>query len=470
MIGVHLRPSAVSCLSGHESVGRLQYNRPAMNLSFFLETFRLGVNNLHLHKLRSFLTTLGIIFGVLSVITMVAIGEGGKRQTLKAVEQLGSTNIILRSVQPRESNQSASRRDFQLIYGLKRGDFTDIMQQVTDGQLPSVRKIVPLRDAGLDVVRDENKANAAAIGTTPDFLGVANLSINSGRFFDDDDMANKRPVCVLGSGAAQQLFGPSSPIGQTIRLQSANIRARLFEVIGVTNAVGLAGGKGSALTGRDLNFDVYFPLTANEGMFGDTIVKFSSGSRERKVLQLSEIYIKVASPDAVEPTAAALQRMMDLRHSEGDVRVFVPRELLNQANATQRLFNFIMVGIAFLSLLVGGIGIMNISLATVTERTREIGIRRALGGKRAHIVTQFLIETTCLSVSGGLVGVTVGLAVSTAIDMLSSRYWDNSFPAHVTLWSVVLSFAISAGVGIIFGLYPAIVAAHKDPIEALRHD
>jgi putative ABC transport system permease protein len=159
--------------------------------------------------------------------------------------------------------------------------------------------------------------------------------------------------------------------------------------------------------------------------------------------------------------------MLDVRHADQrDVQVRVPRELLRQANEQQRLFNFIMVGIAFLSLLVGGIGIMNISLATVTERTREIGVRRALGGKRQHIITQFLIETTCLSVAGGLAGVAGGIGLALLVDWLSS----GSYPTHVTVWSVVLSFAISAGVGIVFGLYPAIVAAHKDPIEALRHD
>jgi putative ABC transport system permease protein len=252
-----------------------------------------------------------------------------------------------------------------------------------------------------------------------------------------------------------------------IRLQRPFALAKVFEIVGIMNAVGLAGGAGSALTGRDLNLDVYFPLTANDAMFGDIIVKLSSGSRERQTLQLSDIYVRVDTPDAVEPTAAALERMLDVRHADQrDVQVRVPRELLRQANEQQRLFNFIMVGIAFLSLLVGGIGIMNISLATVTERTREIGVRRALGGKRQHIITQFLIETTCLSVAGGLAGVAGGIGLALLVDWLSS----GSYPTHVTVWSVVLSFAISAGVGIVFGLYPAIVAAHKDPIEALRHD
>jgi putative ABC transport system permease protein len=438
-----------------------------MNFSFFAETFRLGVTNLTLHKLRSFLTTLGIIFGVLSVITMVAIGEGGKRKTLAAVEQLGSTNIILRSIPPEASSSASRRSDNVLIYGLTRDDLDGIREQATQGDIKHIVRIVPLRDAGLEVVRGGVKAHANAVATTPDFMPVANLTLEAGRFLNQIDMETRRPVCVLGAGAAKQLFGTQNPIGQTIRLQRPFALAKVFEIVGVMNGVGLAGGAGSALTGRDLNLDVYFPLTANDAMFGDIIVKLSSGSRERQTLQLSDIYVRVDTPDAVEPTAAALERMLDVRHADQrDVQVRVPRELLRQANEQQRLFNFIMVGIAFLSLLVGGIGIMNISLATVTERTREIGVRRALGGKRQHIITQFLIETTCLSVAGGLAGVAGGIGLALLVDWLSS----GSYPTHVTVWSVVLSFAISAGVGIVFGLYPAIVAAHKDPIEALRHD
>ena len=225
--------------------------------------------------------------------------------------------------------------------------------------------------------------------------------------------------------------------------------------------------RGSSLTGRDLNRDLYFPLTTSALFFSDTIVRRTGSTYERKQIELSEVYIRVDVAEHVEAVAAALGRMLELRHTDTqDFSVIVPRELLNQADATQRTFNLIMGGIASLSLLVGGIGIMNISLASVTERTREIGVRRALGARRQHIILQFLIETTTLSVAGGLIGVLGGIVVSLSVEWLSK----GSFPTSITLWSVVLSFCISAGVGIIFGLYPAIVAAHKDPIQALRHD
>ena len=434
-----------------------------MNLFFFLETLRLAVANLRLHALRSALTSLGIIIGVGAVITMLAIGEGAKQKTLRDVNQLGATNIILRSVPPAESTQVTNQRNMQLIYGLKRSDLDIVQQQAVRGIVPRIDLIVPLRDSGKDVTRDEFKCpNAAAVATTPDFLKIANLSMDRGRFLLEDDMKNDRTVCVLGASAAQQLFSSRSPIGQPI-----TIGGKIFQVVGTTRAVGLAGGKGSALTGRDLNFDVYFPLSTNAALFSDRIAKQTAGVREIKTIELTEIYLRADAASAVEPAAAALQRLMDVLHEEkSDVKLFVPRELLNQAMQANMMFNLVMGGIAVLSLLIGGIGIMNISLATVTERTREIGIRRALGGKRKHIVSQFLIETTTLSLTGGILGIGAGVGLAVAIQLLAA----DSFPTAVSLWSVMLSFSISVMVGIIFGVYPAYVAANKDPIEALRHD
>lgn len=438
-----------------------------MDVSFFVETLRLAVANLHLHKLRSALTSLGIIIGVGAVITMLAIGEGAKQKTLRDVNQLGATNIILRSVPPAEGNQSTNQRSQLLIYGIKRADLDLIRSQSDKGILTRIEMIVPLRDSGKEVARDQNKCpNATAVATTPEFLNVANLSMAGGRYLVEDDMHNDRSVCVLGASVAQQLFGGQSPVGQSVTISGTEGR-KLFRVIGVTSPVGLAGGKGSALTGRDLNFDVYFPLTTNAALFSDTITKFTAGSRERRTIELSEIYVRMQNAGAVEPTAAALQRLMDVQHDQqSDVKLFIPRELLNQANQAALMFNLVMGGIAVLSLLIGGIGIMNISLATVTERTREIGIRRALGAKRRHIVWQFLIETTTLSLAGGLLGIGAGVGLAVAIQWLAG----DSFPTSVTPWSVLASFSISATVGIVFGVYPAYVAAHKDPIEALRHD
>lgn len=433
-----------------------------MNLAFYTQTFRLGLANLRLHKLRSFLTTLGIIFGVLSVITMVAIGEGGKQQTLKAVAQLGATNVILRTVAPPENTRLQNRQSRTSSYGLKRLDLEAVQEASRNGNITFMERIVPVRDSEQMVVKGEIRANCNPVATTPEFFEVAHLQLAQGRLLTPADMEQQRAVCVLSAAVAQQLFGAQSPLEDVIR-----IGGRLFEVVGVLQPVGLAGGKGSSLTGRDLNRDLYFPLTTSALFFSDTIVRRTGSTFERKQIELSEVYIRVDVAEHVEAVAAALGRMLELRHTDTqDFSVIVPRELLNQADATQRTFNLIMGGIASLSLLVGGIGIMNISLASVTERTREIGVRRALGARRQHIILQFLIETTTLSVAGGLIGVLGGIVVSLSVEWLSK----GSFPTSITLWSVVLSFCISAGVGIIFGLYPAIVAAHKDPIQALRHD
>ncbi len=433
-----------------------------MNPWFFLETLKLAITNLYLHKLRSFLTTLGIIIGVLAVVTMLAIGEGAKRRTRQDVEQLGATNIILRSVPPPSSSQSTAKSSYELRYGITRDDYDTLRSQMAGGVINTIDLVVPLRDVGQEVTFGEVRAEAAAIATTPEFLKVANLAVGEGRFINELDMQDHRAVCVLGYSARQQLLGSANALGQSIK-----IGTKIFEIVGVMGGIGLAGGKGAALTGRDLNKDIYFPMTTARDMFSDTIVRRTSGSRERKVIELSEVYVRVNTADDVEPVAGTLKRMMDMRHTDQrDVEIFVPRELLNQANKTQRLFNFVLGGIALLSLLIGGIGIMNISLATVTERTREIGIRRALGAKRLHIILQFLIETTALSVVGGLLGVAGGIILPKAITLLTS----GEFPTYVTMISVAISFSISAGVGIAAGLYPAIVAAHKDPIEALRHD
>ena len=385
---------------------------------------------------------------------------------------------------PPPESRGSSRRDNLLIYGLKRADYNGILDDMERGILPDVEMAVPLREAGLDIVyRDKRADKCATVATTPKFIEIANLAVDRGRFLTAADMAPDRslPVCVLGAGVAKQLFGNEDPVDEEeprqIRLQS-NFGSKEYTVVGVLKPVGMAGGKGSAMTGRDLNYDVYFPLPIDEagrargeGMFGDTIVKRSQGSREMKRIELSQIYVRVSSVTTVKPTAAALTRMMQIRHSEqADVTLDVPLELLRQFEEQQWVWNIVLLFIAALSLIVGGIGIMNITLATVTERTREIGIRRALGGKKRHIITQFLIETTVLSGIGGVVGVAAGIAAPPGVTWAVKHFAEKSFPTHVTATSVIVSFSISAAVGILAGLYPAIVAANKDPIESLRHD
>ena len=440
-------------------------------LNFLGETFLLGLKNLRLHKLRSLLTALGIIFGVAAVIIMVAIGEGTKRAAYEQITQLGATNVLVRSIRPPESTEASGRSQRTLIYGLTQGDLDRIKT------LPDVETIVPMRDTEQVVVGGGQRAPSAhAIGTTPDILNVINLRMSEGRFFDQIQYEKRETVCVLGYQVARQLFPFEFAIGKTIRVGTTGMGTVVLTVIGVLEPTGLRG-EGAAMMERDLDLDLYFPLTVAQDAFGDTSVKMQAGAMERKQVELTEIWLKAYNVADVEPLSKMAENVVELGNPRGtgkrpDVAVKAPIQILRAAERTQRTFNFIMVGIAAFALVVGGIGIMNIMLATVTERTREIGIRRALGAKRRHITLQFLIETTVISLTGGLIGILIGAGFATALPYIVEYFseGDQKYPTVIATWSVIGSFTVSGLIGIGFGLYPAVMAAHMNPIEALRHE
>ncbi|MCC6424750.1 MAG: FtsX-like permease family protein, partial [Phycisphaerales bacterium] len=230
-------------------------------------------------------------------------------------------------------------------------------------------------------------------------------------------------------------------------------------------------GEGAAMINRNLDMDIYFPLTLAQSAFGDVIVRRQAGSIERKQLEISEIWLQTDTTENVEPLAAMAENLVSKSHTGPiDFEVKAPIQILRSAEKVQEQFNYIMVGIASFALIVGGIGIMNIMLANVTERTREIGIRRALGAKRRHITLQFLIETTVISLSGGLIGIAFGAGGALSLPILTKWLSAQSYPTQITSWSVIGSFVISGMIGIGFGLYPAVMAARMNPIEALRHE
>ena len=445
-------------------------------MTFILEIVRLGLSNLRLHVLRAFLTALGIILGVAAVIAMVSLGEGSKREALAQIEQLGAKNIILRSVKPAEGGQqqSQTRRSFVSRYGLTRDDLTVITQN-----FPSAEAIVPLKEVGNRVLRGALSRPSQAYGTTPDLLKVAKVRVpeGRGRYLTPADLEERAMVAVLGYEIAKQLFPLEDPVGNTIRIDTQTLK-----VVGVLAPVGLAAGRGATLIGRDLNFDVHIPLTTARAAFGDMVFRSTSGAMSASEVQVSEIYIAAAQREDVLNDAERLRRIVDVRHADQpDVQMVVPYELLENARRAQLTWTLVLACIAGISLLVGGIGIMNIMLATVTERTREIGVRRALGATRRHIMWQFLVETSVLSTVGGLIGVGLGVAVSIGIQYGApllprvpglGKYFgsDVTLPTQVTLWSILLSFGVAVGVGLVFGLYPARKAAAQDPIVALRHD
>jgi putative ABC transport system permease protein len=441
-------------------------------LTFLLETIRLGLTNLRLHLLRSVLTALGIILGVGAVITMVSLGEGSKQEALMSIERLGARNIIIRSEKPPEAPQQGQGRSWVSSFGLTYADL-----EVIEANFPDAEAIVPLKAAGGQVLRGEEQKVSQAFGTTPQLQTIANLRVARGRYLVDADLPNQEVICVIGHEIARQFFQLEDPVGKII-----NIDQNPFTVVGVLAPVGLAGGAGSALVGRDLNLDIHIPITTARAIFGDTVVRRESGSFQANEVQISEVYLSSPNRDRVLPDAQRLRRILEVRRPGlRDVSLIVPFELLDKARKDALTWNLVLGAVAGISLLVGGIGIMNIMLATVTERTREIGVRRALGATRHHITSQFLVETGVLSAIGGLVGVGLGIGISVFIPVLvaflpdapiigSFFPADVSLPTQVTMWSILVAFGVAALTGLVFGIYPALQAAKQDPIVALRHD
>lgn len=433
-------------------------------MTFLLETIRLGLKNLWLHRLRSALTALGIILGVAAVIIMVSIGEGSKRAALEQIERLGARNIIIRSQSPPESAQQSQGRQqsWQSRYGITRADLNVIIES-----MPNAELIVPVKSVGMQVLKDSLRKTSQAFGTTPELRDVANLRIARGRYLSQEDLDQRAAVAILGHELAQELFPFSDPLDDTIRID-----AQVFRIIGILAPVGLAGGAGAALVGRDLNYDVHIPITTARARFGDLVVRRGSGNFSASEVQVHEVYYTSKSRDTVLLDAKLLRRIMEVRHPKmDDIQMVVPFELLENARRTALTWQIVLGFVAGISLLVGGIGIMNIMLASVTERTREIGIRRALGATRKNITAQFVVETSVLSALGGLLGVLIGVLASVGLGWGASLFdFGGQLDTQITGWSILLSFAVATLTGLIFGIYPARVAARQDPIVALRHD
>jgi len=427
----------------------------------FLATIKLAVRNLLLHKLRSLLTMLGTILGVASVIAMLAIGEGSKRHAVEQIRRLGSTNVILRSVKPGQqpddrSGASGTQQRVARIheYGLKYADHRRVEA------LTTVTQTVPLVVHRKTVQHGKRQmVNARVVGTVPIYADVKEVALRRGRFISADDERLMANVAVLGPGARQKLFGFEDPLGKIVLLGEG-----AYRVVGLLRSLHYSASEIGGVGVDDQNNDIYIPLAAARSRLGLVQRTVRAGGRDYERLELSEITLVVGNEEMVSQTAAMARQLLKKHHpGADDYEVQVPLELLAQAEREKRIWNIVLGSIAGISLLVGGIGIMNIMLATVTERTREIGIRRALGARRINIITQFLVETTALSTLGGLLGVAVGIAVPWTVTAVFE------IETATTLWSVLLAFGISVATGIVFGVYPARRAAMMDPIEALRH-
>lgn len=422
-----------------------------------INQIELGFKSLLQHKLRSGLTMLGIIFGVCSVIAMLAIGEGASYEAQERIKRLGSTNVIINSFKPPEQKEtSGSRRNIVIEYGLTYDDATRIQTTI-----PGIERIVPLRIIRENIRFHRNEVSGQVIGTLPTYPSVQPLELVRGRFLSGTDQSHHANVCVLTEGLAQRLFPYQNPLESTIRIQDV-----YYQVVGIIREGGtmVQRPQKTQTEGEPLDNNVYIPLSTAATRFGETLFKFVVGNFSAERVELHRIIAKMRDTGSVLVAEPQIYTLLRRFHEQNDFELIVPLQLLREAEATKRMFNIVLGSIAAISLLVGGIGIMNIMLASVTERTREIGVRRALGARKSDIIRQFLIETIVMSVGGGIIGVALGVIVPILVQAFTDMI------TVITLWSVLTAFSISGLTGIIFGIYPATKAAALDPIEALRHE
>jgi putative ABC transport system permease protein len=407
------------------------------------EAFRRALESLGVHKLRSALTMLGMIFGVGAVIAMLSIGAGAERQALAMIERLGLSNVLVRSKDFRPDELAEVRKKSQ---GLSPRDMAAIEEAVPGVLFAAPRvKVTPWRVRG-----DGVTAEAQVFGVSWRHAELTHLALAEGRFLDAVDERTHEQVCVVGADVARRLFGLSGAIGRDVKVNDL-----WLTVVGVL-APETSGGP-------------VLPGSAAGGTTGEIYVPWTTALRklDKDPLDapLAEVILALKPGASAREQAALIPPLLERLHGgAADFELVVPERLLAQSQRTQRLFNVVMGAIAGISLLVGGIGIMNIMLATVLERTREIGIRRAVGARRGDIRFQFVAEAFALSLTGGIAGIVMGLVISRVVAVAAG------WPTVVTWWSLLLSTGVSAVVGLASGIYPALRAADLHPIDALRYE
>jgi putative ABC transport system permease protein len=416
------------------------------SLEQWLPDLAFGLENLASHKLRSLLTMLGMIFGVAAVVAMLSIGAGAQQKVMAFIEQLGVRNLIVEAKEARNDQELQKVR--KISPGLTLRDYQIIRQNVSDIKEATPRK----RFTPTKILPKPQQDAPVVYGVEPSYLEIGHLRVTEGRFFDASDNAAAAPVCVLGAAAKDSLFGASQAVGEYIKLNEM-----WCHVIGIAGPQLAPESDVSGVRTEDMNNLVYAPL--------NSVLYRLEDSQSWLKDEIDGMYLHLASTDTSVSNAEVVRGILNSSHHDaGDFSVIVPAELLAQQKRTEQLFNTVMVAIASISLLVGGIGIMNIMLAAILERTREIGVRRAIGARRWDIIRQFVIEATLISFAGGLLGVVVGFAMSQLIA------WLAGWSTVVTISSILLAFVVSISVGLIFGIYPAVKAARLDPVEAIRYE
>tara|TARA_B110000444_G_C18799745_1_gene576787 strand:- start:262 stop:1539 length:1278 start_codon:yes stop_codon:yes gene_type:complete len=423
----------------------------------FKKITEVGTKSIYSHGLRSLLTVLGIVIGVAAVIAMLAVSEGASFEAQQQFRDLGANNILVKSVKPAEEGASSGGGFLPqaLVYGLTIADITTIRQSI-----PGISNVIASRIVKKNVWNGGLSMNTDVVGTAVDYPVSRNYQLRSGRFFSESEMRDHGNVVVLSDEVANALFPIDNPLGKTIRIDSD-----YYNIVGIMESEGFSNlGQNQAGSSNSAPSRIFIPFTSSKSRFGETTTRQTAGGMESETVELHEAVIQVEGQDGVIEVGEIIEQILQRRHKEVDYAIEVPLALLRQAEESALRDQIVAGAIAGISLLVGGIGIMNIMLASVTERTREIGIRRALGAKRRDIIMQFLIEAVILSGVGGLIGVILGII----IPFIISAFWGMT--TIVTPLAPILAFSISAMIGVIFGIYPSIRAADMDPVEALRHE
>ena len=410
----------------------------------YSENIRLAIRSLLDRKMRSFLTMLGIIFGVASVIAMLSVGEGAKREAIAKYQDLGVNNIIIREKKLSEAELEEVRAKFS--QGLSIRDANAIAEIV-----PTVTKIAAQAEIDTEIRYSDKSVKSTLVGITSNYLEMMNYKIGRGELMNDSHHNRKLKVCILGAGVANTLFGYADPIGEMVKVED-----QWLEVIGVLESKSLFTETVGELAARDLNTDVYVPIS----MFLSRFPRKSALTGE-----IQQITAQVSNSNALMEASKLIDEIIKRHHfNNQDYNIVIPYELLKQEEKERQIYNILLGAIAAISLIVGGIGIMNIMLATVLERTREIGTRRAIGARKSDIMTQFVTEAIAISMVGGMVGVLLGIVLSLSISLFTD------ITTSIQLYSVFIAFTFSVVVGICFGYMPAKNAANLKPIESMRYE
>ncbi len=448
-----------------------------------LANFYIALEAVFANRVRSILTALGIIFGVAAVIAMLAIGNGAQEEIMEQIKLVGVNNIVITPIiEQKEENlaeESAASEKNKFSPGLTLKDAQTIREII-----PNIEKISPEIVLETHIIKNGIRRSAKLVGVEPNYFSLTNFNLAVGKMFNETQLINGDPVCIIGKTIETKFFPTENPIGKRIKV--GNI---WLEVIGVLEERLISGSSISKLGIRDYNMDVYTPIQTvliryknralvtrnmllsmqrrSRGMV--VIIGGSSGGDEDQPAtnyhQIDRLVVQVNKTEMLNPIAEILSRILERRHFRViDYQITIPELLLKQQQRTNQIFNFVLGAIAGISLLVGGIGIMNIMLASVLERIKEIGLRMALGAKKQDIISQFVFEAVMISISGGLIGVILGISFA----ILVSHFAD--IPTIITFSSIILSFGVAATVGLIFGIAPARRAASQDPIASLRYE